>query len=436
MLFIRNVHVVSMRNRTVDYHQSVIIQDGIIKAIGKSLPTPPEPCQILDGGLQYLMPGIINMHIHLGDNPDDLALYLANGITTVRNMWGHEHFNPLQWMFGTRLFNHLQLKRKTYIGDILGPDIYTCGPMLDGAKPFFPKFMGVEALDTSERTRKVIQQQVDQGYDFLKIYSKLSRPTFDWIMEEAQRCGIPVCGHVPDEVGLEHALNSKICSVEHLYGFVNPYDQSKNLDEEMVKRMAALSASKGVWNCPTLVANERLGTIAHQQEYEQEPQIAYVSAKNLNGMRFLMREAHKVFEKSGGINHDAYMERLFHIVRVLKEEGAGILLGTDKAVPYVVAGFSEHHEMELLAEAGLDTYEILVAATIHAAKCLGIDAEIGTVEIGKRANLVLTQKNPLEDITTIATHAGVVKAGKWFSREACDSMLAKVERSISRGKNS
>ncbi|PKL14008.1 MAG: hypothetical protein CVV52_03655 [Spirochaetae bacterium HGW-Spirochaetae-8] len=436
MLLIRNINIVSMRNRTVDYKQSVILNDGIIQAIGRNLPTPPEPCQILDGDLHYLIPGLINMHIHLGDNPDDLALYLANGITTVRNMWGHEHFNLLQWMFGTRLFNHLQLKRKTYIGDIFGPDIYTCGPLLDGAKPFFPKFMGVEALDTMERTRKVIQQQVDQGYDFLKIYSKLSRPAFDWIMEEAQRCGIPVCGHVPDDVGLEHALNSKMRSVEHLYGFVNPYDQSKNLDEEAVRRMAALAASRGVWNCPTLVANERLGTIAHQQEYEQEPQMAYVSVKNLKGMRFLMREANKVFEKDGGIDHDAYMERLFGIVRVLKEEGAGILLGTDKAVPYVVAGFSEHHEMELLAKAGLDNYEILAAATVHAASCLGKDAEIGTVEIGKRANLVLTQKNPLEDITTVATHAGVIKAGQWFSRAECDGILAKVEQNISRGRNS
>lgn len=124
------------------------------------------------------------------------------------------------------------------------------------------------------------------------------------------------------------------------------------------------------------------------------------------------------------------MDNLYRIIQVLKEEGAGILLGTDKAVPYVVAGFSEHLEMKLLMDAGLSNYEVIQAATINAATCLNQEKEIGTIEIGKKADLILTHDNPLSDIHIIFNHMGVFKNGIFYSREMCDALLKGIKKPL------
>ncbi|HOP09916.1 MAG TPA: amidohydrolase family protein [Oscillospiraceae bacterium] len=428
MLLIKNANIVSMKSRAIDENQSVLIEDGMIQTIGNTSSVPESDCTVIDASGLYVMPGLVNMHTHLGDNPDDLTLYLANGVTAIRNMWGQEGFKPGQYLFGTRVFHHLRLKRQIEAGSAVGPDIFTAGAILDGDPPFFPKFMNIHAVKNAGQIRKIIKTQAEKGYDFIKIYSKLSLENFDDIMRIANEYGMPVAGHAPDAVGLKHALESKMRSVEHLYGFVNPYFPEKNLSDEQIREMAELAASNHVWNCPTLVANERLANVKMQEEYEKEESLAYVSEKNKKAMRFLIIEANKVYEKAGLTDQEAYMEKLFFIIRQLKAAGAGILLGTDKSVPYVVAGFSEHREIELLSRAGLSNYEILCAATVNAANCLGKAAEFGTVEAGKRADLVLTEKNPLDDLRTLSRHRGVFKRGVFYSRETCDKMLEEIKK--------
>jgi len=112
MMIIKNVNIVSMNGKNVDNNQSVLIRHGIIEAIGNQLPLSKTSCSVIDAHGQYLMPGMINMHTHLGDNHDDLLLYLVNGITTIRNMWGYEAFHPGHYFFGTRVFHHLELKKQ------------------------------------------------------------------------------------------------------------------------------------------------------------------------------------------------------------------------------------------------------------------------------------------------------------------------------------
>ncbi|OGF51100.1 MAG: hypothetical protein A2231_08865 [Candidatus Firestonebacteria bacterium RIFOXYA2_FULL_40_8] len=428
MMIIKNVNIVSMKSKNVDNDQNIVIRHGIIEAIGNQPSSPESDCKVIDARGQYIMPGLINMHTHLGDNPDDLLLYLVNGVTTIRNMWGYEAFRLGHYVFGTRVFRHLELKKQISEGRIPGPDIYTSGALLDGNPPFFPKFMYVHAIKDIGQIRKIIKMQANKGYDFIKIYSKLSLENFDDIMHIAKEFNMPVAGHVPDAVGLKHALESQMRSVEHLYGFVNPYFPEKNLKKETIKQMAGIAASNNVWNCPTLIANKRLTHFQNQAEYERENSLSYVSQRNIKIMRFIIKESRKVFEKAGLADPQAYMEKLFYIIRQLKSEGAGILLGTDKSVPYVVAGFSEHEEMQLLSQAGLTNYEIICASTINAARCLGNKTKIGTIEIGNKADLILTEKNPLDDLRTIFSHLGVVKNGVYYSREACNNILAEIKK--------
>lgn len=432
VIIIKNIHILSMKSKKIEENQSILIRDSVIKAIGRTLPATDAQCTVIDGNGKYVMPGLINMHTHLGDNANDLLLYLVNGITTIRNMWGYERFKIGHYFFGTRVFDHLKLKKDIAAQRREGPDIYTAGPLLDGENPFFPKFMYLYALKNIEQIERVIKHQVDMGYDFIKIYSKLSLENFDDIMEISKKYNISVAGHIPDAVSLEHAIQAKIHSMEHLYGFINPYYPEKNLDAEQISQMANLCAVNEVWNCPTLIANERLANISRQTEFENEDQMDYISSKNKKAMRFLMQEANKVFAKDKNAGPHEYMEHLFFIIRQLKKEGAGILLGTDKSVPYVVAGFSEHKEMQLLSQAGLSNFDVLKSATIDAAKCLDKEKEIGTIEPGKKADLIITKSNPLKDLQTISNHAGVIKSGIYYSREKCDDILDKIKKKMIR----
>ena len=426
MLLIKNVNILPMTEEKVLKNQSILIRNGRIEAIESFIPRIENNTTVIDGTGKYVMPGIINMHTHLGDNQDDLMLYLVNGITTIRNMWGYEGVRFANWLFGTRLFNHLKLKRDVDQGIVEGPSIYTAGPILDGDPPVFPKFMYLHALKDRKQVQQIIKKQVNQGYDFIKIYHALSRQNFDDIIEISRHYDIPVAGHVPDLVGIKHVLESKVQSIEHLYGFINPYRPELNVKKEDIKKYAFLAAANHVWNCPTLIANERLANYDRQKEFEKEEQMQYLSKKNKKAMRTLLKASKQLYEKRGVQGNHKYMEDFYYIIGQLKNEGAGIILGTDKAVPYVVAGFSEHIEMRLLREAGLSNFEVISAATINAAKCLKKENEIGTIEKGKKADLIITQNNPFKDLQTIQRHLGVIKSGRFYSREMCDRILERL----------
>lgn len=427
MIIIKNVNVVSMTKKHIDPNKSVLIKNGIIESIVDSTYTPEGEYAAVDGDGAYVMPGLINMHIHLGDNKDDLLLYLVNGVTTIRNMWGYEGFRIRNWLFGTRVFNHLKLKKQIEEGKIVGPSIYTAGPLLDGDPPLFPKFMYLHAIKDRKQVEQIIREQKEKGYDFIKIYSNLTKQNFDDIIEISRYYDMPVAGHVPDLAGIQHVLESRVQSIEHLYGFVNPYKPELNVKKDDVRRLAQIAAENGVWNCPTLIANERLANIERQQEFENEEQMEFISQKNKKGMRFLLNESSKLYNKMGVIGNHEYMEYYFYIVEQLRSEGAGIILGTDKAVPYVIAGFSEHAEMKLLSQAGLSNYEVIQAATVNAARCLKKENKIGTIEAGKKADLIIMKENPFNNLDAIYNHSGVIKSGVYYSREKCELILKEIK---------
>jgi imidazolonepropionase-like amidohydrolase len=177
-----------------------------------------------------------------------------------------------------------------------------------------------------------------------------------------------------------------------------------------------------------LIAWERLCNVDKQAEYENEPEMSYISESNKKAMRFLMKASNDLCIKKGLKPNHYYIPKLFEIIKELKKQGAGILLGTDKSTPYVIAGFSAHKELEYLNKAGLSPYESIQAGTINGALCLKKEKEIGTIEIGKKADFILLKQNPLEDISVIKNHNGVMKGTKWLSREICDSILAKIRK--------
>lgn len=422
-----NVNVVTMSNDAILTNKTVLVTDGIIEFIGDPKQINiPENTFVIDGKDKYLMPALVDMHVHLGDNEDDLLLFLVNGVTTIRNMWGYENFRLRNWLFGTRVFNHLELRDEINNGYRLGPSILSAGPLIEGETPFFPKFM-VKSIKSIKMAEEVVQNQVDKGYDLIKFYSTLSEDVFSMLVRTAQKNNLPISGHVPDRVGIENAVNAKVTSIEHLLGFFNPYNPDLAVKENEISQIAQMSAVKDVYHCPTLIASERICNIGAMEQYKSEPEMEYLPKRVRNGMEFLLKASSNLFKKKDLKPNHEYMPFLFKIIQELKRQGAGILLGTDKATPYVVAGFSLHRELQLLNMAGLTPFEVIRAGTVNAAKCLRKEAEIGTVEVGKRADLLLVEKNPLHNLDTIKHHHGVMIRGKWLCRDKCNQILRELK---------
>ena len=233
-----DVDVVPMDTERVLEDQTVLVVDGRIAAIG-----PADTVDVPDGALRvrgrgrYLMPGLADMHVHCWTEEEHL-LFLANGVTTVRNMWGAPH--------------HLEWRRRAEAGELEGPTVYTTGPLIDGDPPHWP---GSVVVTDPEAARAEVARQKAAGYEAVKVYSRLSRECYDAIVEAAREHGLRVDGHVPGAVGIERALEARQDSIEHLEGYflwdgappAGPYDGWVR---------ATLEA--GTWNCVTLVVIERL----------------------------------------------------------------------------------------------------------------------------------------------------------------------------------
>ncbi|MCH8815906.1 MAG: hypothetical protein IH957_12605 [Chloroflexi bacterium] len=198
-----DVTVVPMDEERLLEGQTVVVQEGKIASVGPTEQSNlPEEVQRIDGGGRYLMPGLVDMHVHYNE-PSFAALFIAHGITTVRNMWG----SPI----------HLRARDLIARGEGFGPNIYTCGPLMDGDPPWWP---GSAVIETAEEAERSVAEQKEQGYDFLKVYSNLKREAYDAIVSAAGKYDIRFVGHVPERVGLAHALASGQASIEHLHGYL------------------------------------------------------------------------------------------------------------------------------------------------------------------------------------------------------------------------
>lgn len=424
---ILNVNVITMLNNEILINQTVLISEETIEFIGNEKNINiPEDTFIIDGKDKYLIPGLIDMHVHLGENEDDLLLYLVNGVTTIRNMWGYEQFNLLNWIFGTRVFNHLKLRDEVNNNHIIGPRIFTARPLIEGETPFFPSFM-VKKVISPQSAEKIVLHQSNQGYDLIKFSSTISENVFTSLVLSARKNNISIAGHVPDKVGMRNVIKAKVTSVEHLLGFFNPYNPELAINEKEISEIAQLSAQNNVFHCPTLIASERICNINKREEYENEPEMDYLPKRVKKGMKFLLKTSSNLFKKKQLKPNHEYLPFLFGIVQELKKHDTGIILGTDKGTPYVVAGFSLHRELKLLNVAGLTPFEAIKTATFNAAKCLKRETTLGTIEVGKCADLLLVEQNPLKNLETIKNHCGVMTKGRWLSREKCNQILNELK---------
>jgi imidazolonepropionase-like amidohydrolase len=421
-----NVNLVPMDSERIVEHQTVIVRDGVIESIGNSDQVSiPSGTMMIDGRDKSLMPGLVDMHVHI-EYENDMLLLVANGVTSVRNMWGNTDKKLL-----FRMPDQLELRRQIKKGSLFGPTIYTTGPVMEGEPPFHPM---AEVFASHQEAAQSVAWQKAQGYDFIKVYDHLSPEVYGVILDTTDAQGLPVVGHVPLAVGLDNVLASGQMTIEHLTGYIDADAVEFIIPEEQLDEYALKTRQAGVWNVVTLSEYPKSKeTPAGFQRLQNQPGMIYVSP----GTRMLSPFLYLMASRSHTYPGADYPERITDLnrqmVRALHEAGAGILLGTDAAQAYHLPGFSVHEELAMLVEAGLSPYEAIEAGTRNAAEVMGKSDEFGTVEVGKRADLILLEDNPLDNVGNLQERSGVMLRGRWLAEEQLSAVLESLVDSYKPG---
>jgi imidazolonepropionase-like amidohydrolase len=431
------VTVIDGTGRPPQPGMTVVVRDGRITALGKAgQAKAPADAQIVNAAGKFLIPGLWDMHVHTV-SPDYFPLYLANGVTGVRDMHSFFPDAPVQW------------RKDIAAGKIPGPRMVVAAALVDGANPFWPGSL----VATDEKSgRAAVTALKAKGADFVKVYSKLPRDAFFAIADESKRQGLPFAGHVPESVTAAEASDAGQKSMEHLYGILvacstleeelhkefagalaEPDNQEvraamrrieiKALDsysEDKARALFARLVKNGTWQVPTLTVLRALSSLDDPQ-FTNDPRSAHMPTYIVTTWkRKLPAEVMADMKK-------AYRKKL-ELVRAMHRAGVKMLAGTDVTNPFCFPGFSLHDELALLVEAGLTPMEALQSATRLPAEFLDRQQELGTVEAGKWADLVLLDADPLKDIKNTCRIAGVVATGKFMPRAELDAMLAKAKK--------
>ena len=417
-----NVNVVPMGSERVVAEQTVVVEDGIIVTIGGVDEVRiPEGATVVDGTDRYLMPGLGEMHAHVpGEGPDlerTLTLFAANGVTTIRGMLGRN--------------SHLELREDLDVGRLFGPRLVTSGPSLNG-----------NSVNGARDAERQVREQHALGFDFLKIHPGLSREEFMAIASTAKELGMPFAGHVPVSVGVEDALESGIATIDHLDGYMAamlPRDSvgaggvggffgvflADQVDDGRLDELVQKTASAGTWTVPTEILVEQRIDATPPAVLGARNDMSYVTPGAVQDWMQTKESllADRNFDRAVADRAIALRREL--IARLYAANGR-VLLGSDAPQVFNVPGFATHLELATYVEAGLTPFEALTTGTTAVAKFLGLNT--GTVEVGRDADLVLVNDNPLDDVGNARRIHGVMLRGRWYTRQDLDARIEPFRR--------
>jgi imidazolonepropionase-like amidohydrolase len=421
---IENVSVVPMTdNETVIRNATVVIEQGRITAIDGPV---PHGATRISGKGKWLIPGLIDMHVHLpsddqlpvepqrGDPPrvdwgtqDIMTPYIANGVTQVLNM------DAVPASVGQR--NEIES------GRVWGPHM-ALAAVVDG------KRREGRIANTPADGRQMVRDLQAEGYNFVKVYWRLDVDTFLAIVDEASKRKIKVIGHIPKAFTgqLDKAFVPGFGMVAHAEEFSKHSEKFADAD---AARFAKLARQSGIWVTPNLIAMRWIASQARSlDELKSSPHNAYMHPL-LQSKWVKANQYNRDLSKPSTV---AYLDRMveFHrrLVRAFKAEGVPMVAGTDALLSAVVPGFSLHDELEMLVQAGLTPPEALAAATRVPAEWLEVSGDRGTIAVGKRADLVLLDADPLADIANTRRIRGVFLSGRYLRSARLDAMMADLAK--------
>ncbi len=334
---------------------------------------------------------------------DIMTPFIANGVTTIFEL------NASMETYSE--------KKDIERGYVIGPRM-ALAALIDGGKGTGRR------VNTPEDGRQAVRSAKIEGYDFIKIYAYLTVETYFAIVDEANKLGIKTIGHIPDFTGkwkLKDAFVKGFGMVAHAEELTN---FAVNYSQEEADSMAKMLKDNGTWLSPTLIVMEKiLSQVKSLDELKALPTLKYVHP--IFQSKWLTANKYNKMHSPENIAHfEKYAKFNLLLVNACKKAGVPIVAGTDAGTSSVVNGFSLHDELDLLVKAGLTTQEALHAATILPAQWLGIDNQIGSIETGKLADLILLDENPLIDIQNTRKIAGVMVNGKWVAKKTIQTMLA------------
>lgn len=439
-LVITHVTVIDCQRVAPLLDQNVIITGNRITRIGPAHEvTPPPDATLINGQGKFLIPGLWDMHIHWY-TPAQIPLFIANGVTGVRFMFGH----PMAKSW----------KQQVEENRMIGPRMVIASRIVDGPKPFWP---GSIAVGTPEEGRQAIATTKSEGYDFVKVYSRLPREAYFALADEAKKQGMVFAGHVPPSITAAEASDAGQKTFEHLYGvmlacssreaeltraFEETRKEQNARDEALRQRVteqlfdtydpqkaAALFArfrKNGTWQVPTLTVNRAMAHL-DMESFTSDPRLKYMPAFIVSSWNPKTDFRLKNDTPATYARRKMIYQRELKLVKAMHDAGVGILAGTDTLNPYCFPGFSLHDELALLVECGLSPRDALLTATRNPAVFLGREKDLGTVETGKLADLVLLDANPLTDIQNTKKIIGVMRNGHWYDRPALQKLLDEAE---------
>jgi len=415
-----NVNVVPMTSETVIGQQTVVVKNGVIAALGPVDETPiPKGAKVIDGTDRFLMPGLAEMHAHVpAADSDDLdrnfSLYVANGVTTIRGMLGQA--------------SHIGLRERLNNGTVFGPRLVTSGPSFNG-----------RSVAGANQARQMVRDQHQSGYDFVKIHPGLTAEEFEAVAETANELSMPFAGHVPVAIGVARALQLGMATIDHLdgyfaallpvasdgfggYGGFFDVMLAAELDAERIPEIARATAEAGTWNVPTEVLVEVRINGTPTVELRNQPGMRYMPKATVD--RWVAAKEALLAERDFNPQVAALATELRRrVILELHRAGAGLLLGSDSPQVFNVPGFSLHQELDALVAAGLTPYEALRTGTVAVSEFF--DSNAGTVAVGRDADLVLLNANPLENVRHAHRIHGVMLRGAWLSADSLAERLAR-----------
>jgi imidazolonepropionase-like amidohydrolase len=429
MYTIVNVTVIDVAEGVAVPGQTVVVVGDRIERMGPVAEIElPGGASILDGRGLYLMPGLVDAHVHFLDASTFGPLMIANGITLVRDTG-----MPTDFV--------LEVRSGLNRGDLLGPEMVATGAILDGTPPIIPSIsVGVQ---TPAEARAAVRQQAAAGVDMIKVYSRLTRDAFLAILDEAKVLGLRVVGHVPETVSIEDAAAAGLACSEHFFGFEQVIGRLLGgpvrstyagmgadagyllrlgeVDPQALQEVFGRLRKSGLTVCPTVVTF-KVGVQTTQFQSGDFPLDEYISSTVLETWRALWAGQADL--------PDGIWQNWAKMVFALNEAGVPLMAGTDLSVPGVIPGFSLHDELAIWQDAGIPPADILRSATLVPARFMGLGDRLGSLAEGKTASMVLLRANPLEDIGNARNIEAVFLRGRYFDRAALDRMLEEARERV------
>jgi imidazolonepropionase-like amidohydrolase len=420
-ILIRGVTIIDCAGDTPRPGMSVLIANGHIQSIRPvSKLKGPVGAVIIDGRGKYLIPGLWNMHVHLGSYPDGrraLTDFLAEGVTGVRDM-------------GSPLDDIVRLRKDTADSTIIGPELVIAGPIIQGPLPFeMPVF--ISAKDSSA-ARQAVDMLQARGVDFIKVQDAIPHDIYMAVAEEARKDGLPFVGHIPPTVLAGEASDLGQHSIEHLGGrfwgvLLGSSSHEAELHAEEVQMyqdiLSALDAKKQP-PVPSMRAAFTRRVVESFDEHKAEallqqfkkndtwqcPTLVVLHTLWADGTQYSTEDLHWA---------DKLIAKETALISRMQKDGIGLFAGTD--MPATAKNGTIHDEMAALVDAGLTPLQALEAATSNPARFLERSKDMGSIEKGKVANLVLLDANPLQDIRNTRLISAVILRGQLVSREPSDT---------------